>query len=420
MTDTKLRAKGTGTAEWRNGHWWVKVSLPDKTRPRYRLCGEVCTCESMSEAMKAERCTAVSERERGRVTAELAAVEKSRREKRLTVEQFGKLWTSHELFKTHGEVNALREKASAKDDAYRLGRYVYPVIGSKPVADVTEADIETIMREAQSRARKLKGKPKLRAASRFQLYQCMSRLFDLAIRPGRLRETSPVPDYLRPSKGKPKLFGFLYPTELLALLKCREVPIGRRVLYALAVYTGLRKGSLFALTWGGIDFENGTLTSLQSKTGLPQLFEIPESLQEFLARWFEQCGRPAKTSLVVRGVDVRAEREAEALRDDLKAAGIQREALVGETPADNVERLRFHDLRATFVTWSMRAGKGDGWISDRTGHLTPEMRNRYARAARTLADLKYEPFPSLEKAVPELWELPDNVRSIVTARKRTE
>jgi hypothetical protein len=37
----QIRQKGTGTAEFRNGHWWVKVSLPDKTRPRYRLCLEV-------------------------------------------------------------------------------------------------------------------------------------------------------------------------------------------------------------------------------------------------------------------------------------------------------------------------------------------------------------------------------------------
>ena len=47
----KLRAKGTGTAEWRNGHLWVRVSLSDKTCPRYRLCLEVCTCATMSEAM---------------------------------------------------------------------------------------------------------------------------------------------------------------------------------------------------------------------------------------------------------------------------------------------------------------------------------------------------------------------------------
>ena len=31
--------------------------------------------------------------------------------------------------------------------------------------------------------------------------------------------------------------------ELLALLSCTEIPLGRRVHYALAVYTGLRKAS---------------------------------------------------------------------------------------------------------------------------------------------------------------------------------
>jgi hypothetical protein len=71
------------------------------------------------------------------------------------------------------------------------------------------------------------------------------------------------------------------------------------------------------------------------------------------------------------------------------------------TAAQNVEPLRFHDLRATFVTWAKRAGKGDGWISDRTGHLTPEMIDRYSRAARTLADLKMEPFPELKGTIPE-------------------
>lgn len=348
-----------------------------------------------------------------RVAAELAVLAKNERD--LTVRKFGESWTSGELYRAHGEINGLKPKASAKDDAYRLKRYVYPVIGDKAVADVTEDDAKRVMKEAEARARELEGERKLRPATRFQLYQCMRRLFDLAIQPGQLRKDSPVADYLRPGKGKPKLFGYLYPSELLALLKCTDVPIARRVLYALAVYTGLRKGSLFALTWGGIDFQHGTLTSLHSKTGLPQLFEIPESLRELLGKWFEHQGRPGKAAKLVPDAGVRMEREAQALRDDLKAAGIEREGL--QTGADNVEALRFHDLRATFVTWSMREGRGDGWIADRTGHLTHEMRARYARAARLLADLKYVPFPSLVGAIPELWEATGNVRAIATARK---
>jgi integrase len=411
-----LRPKGTGTAEWRNGHLWVRVSLPDGTRPRYRLCLDECTCASMSDAMIAERCQAVSERKRAEVASRLAADEKVQREKRLTVEQFGDLWTSGKLLELHGEVKGLKEKVSADDDKSRLKRYVYPEIGATRVADVTEQDIERVMASAARRAR---GKRRLRQASKYQLYQVMRRLFDLAIRPGRLREDSPVPHYLRPGKDSQKLFSYLYPSEVLALLKCAAVPVGRRVLYALAVYTGLRKGSLYALTWGGVDFQHGTLTSLHSKTGLPQLFEIPADLLDLLRLWHAYQGRPAKGARVVGGldIDVRREHEATVLRADLEAAKMTRHTV--DAPTANVQPLRFHDLRATFVTWSMRQGRGDGWISDRTGHLTPEMRGRYARAARVLADLRYEPFPSLEKAIPELWESEDNVRSIATAR-RTE
>jgi integrase len=411
----EIRAKGTGTAEWRNGHWWVKVSLPDNTRPRYHLSVDgTCTCATMSDAMKEERCKSISERERAKVQVELASEEKAAREKRLTVQKFGEQWTTGKLYETHGDVNALRVKKSAKSDGYRLAAYVYPEIGSKPVAGVTEQDIEQVMAAAERKAR-ARMERAWRKSSRGQLYQVLRRLFDLAIRPGRLRADSPVSEYLRPGRDTQKLFGYLFPSELLAVLKCDKVPIGRRVLYALAVYTGLRKGSLYALTWQGVDFQHRTITSLQSKTGLPQMFEAPESLMALLALWHTHQGAP-KAGAVVSRVPTR-EREARVLRDDLQAAKIDRPTLLGKG-GDNVQALRFHDLRATFVTWAMRDGKGDGWISDRTGHLTPEMRARYARAARTLSDLDYKPFPDIAKAIPELMETPENVLRIGTRRTR--
>lgn len=68
----------------------------------------------------------------------------------------------------------------------------------------------------------------------------------------------------------------------------------------------------------------------------------------------------------------------------------------------HIEPLRFHDLRATFVTRARRAGRDSGWISDRTGHLTQEMMQRYDRGARSLADLQLVPFPDIADAIPEL------------------
>ena len=61
---------------------------------------------------------------------------------------------------------------------------------------------------------------------------------------------------------------------MLALLGAdpAKVALDRRVYYMLAVYTGLRKDSLLALKWDSIDFTHRTLTSLESKAGLPQIF----------------------------------------------------------------------------------------------------------------------------------------------------
>lgn len=189
----------------------------------------------------------------------------------MTVEQFGDKWTSGDLYRLHGEIKRLKPKASAKDDASRLRAHVYPYIGHVAVADVTDMMIEQCLAKAARVAQAKRGKP-WRAATRLQVYQAMHRLFDLAVKPGRLRADNPVSEDLRPSKDAPKLFGFLYPRELLQLLGCAEVPLARRVYYAIACYTGLRLGSLNRCTWNAIDFRHGTITSLVNKNRVPLIF----------------------------------------------------------------------------------------------------------------------------------------------------
>lgn len=409
---------GQGTIEWigtaKGGCWHAKVSVPGEGRRRFKLStpeGRHLTDRKGDRALAAELAAELSEHLR----SEAYQRELQRLAVRTTVRQFGELWTSGELLKNYGEVRGLKIKRSVSDDQYRLRAHVYPYIGPTAVADVTEQDIERTMARAAAAAEKKRGKP-WRQATKFQLYQVLRRLFDLAVKPGRLRATNPVSTDLRPRRDSQKLYSFLYPNELLALVGCVEVPLARRVYYALATYTGLRKGSLGALTWGSFDFENGTIVSLESKTGLPQIFAqsdstLPgmESLMVLLKRWHEHCGCPPPSAPIVPDLGCREGREAETLRDDLKAAGVARALLF--ISSAHVEPLRFHDLRATLVTWARRAGKGRGWISDRTGHLTDEMMRRYDRGARMLADLKYPPFPDLSSAVPELSEdLPNVVR----------
>jgi hypothetical protein len=224
-----------------------------------------------------------------------------------------------------------------------------------------------------------------------------------------------------------KLFCFSYPSELLALLRGSNaqgetvIPLGRRVLYAVGTYTGRRKGSLFTLCWKHADFDHGTLASFKTKTGRAQYFVTDPGLMDVLQAWHEHQGKPGDDAAIVNEADVACDRKrlATALRDDLKAVGVTR-ALLFEEDAENVQGLRFHDLRSTFCTWARRAGKSDAWIGERTGHeLSGDMISRYDRGAQTLANLDYEPFPAIGNAVPELAEFwPGCTRRCTRSRRR--
>lgn len=322
---------------------------------------------------------------------------------RVTVRAWGEAWTSGQLAQRHAARDRMAAKASAVDDRYRLEAHVYPHIGTRPVAEVTKREVEAALGKAYAAAERKRGEP-LRPATRWQIYQVMRRLFAIAIDPGELRSDNPVAQSLRPTIKEDKLFGYLYPIEALALLRCAAVPVGRRVLYAMAIYTGLREGSLLALTWADIDREHGTIRVLETKTGRPLLFAqrdplIPglQSVLAVLDRWRELSGRDNGPIVTTADIGIRnLDRLAKTLRADLLAAGIDRADLHG---GDKVQPLRFHDLRATFATWAMRAGKGDGWICDRTGHQTQAMLNRYKRGAARLADLQYDPFPDISDVI---------------------
>jgi integrase len=410
---------GNGTVERRGKEWWARISLPDGRRKRMPIPNS----EKMSEAMAREKAAVYSEQAR---TGKLIFDDRPRRGAAVatgpgtTVRQVGEGWTNGSLFERFGPVNRLRELAGDYINKVTLEKHVYrvktrgqnaPDFGDLRAADVTERDCELVT-AAQPKTH--------RAQTRLHTYIRMRRLFELSIYPLRLRKDNPVSRYLRPERDADKLFCFLYPVEVLALLGGRSeagdvvVPLGRRVLYALAVYTGQRKGSLFALKWQHVDFDHGTLASFRTKTGRAQYFVGDPGLMVLLKAWHELCGKPEADKPIVAGVDYEPKRLATALRDDLKAVGVTRGILFEEN-ADNVEALRFHDLRSTFCTWARRAGKSDAWISERTGHeLTGDMINRYDRGAQTLEDLAYAPFPSLVGVVPELTAPPPLATTLAT------
>ena len=189
------RAQGAGSFEFIRGHWYVRVSMPDGTRPRTRLCDELsCKCATMTEARRMEVGAAISERERARGKADLAA-SVAKLGPKDTLRQFGERWTNGDLHKRWPDHVSL--KRTAKQDGQRLELHVYPAVENVAVADFRLEDAELVMSRLP---------PELSSATRRHVAQLMHRLMALAVYPARIRQANPLPKGFMPRVRRTKAF----------------------------------------------------------------------------------------------------------------------------------------------------------------------------------------------------------------------
>jgi integrase len=390
--------------------WVIRVRMPNGARPRIAVAPA-----TMPERRAVERAEEWWSERDARIADWLKRHEKEARTGGTTVRELGEQWTTGKLLEKHGRVNRLRVKKSADWDACLLGRCYSAIattgrdFGSMLVEDVTEQDVEAVLRQAPTKG--------VAAASQTirNYYSTLHRLFDLAERPCRLRErgTNPVDRSLRPVTDDAKVYSFILPDEFLAVMRLRgDVRDGEilvrdgslvrwKVLLVLGAYLGLRKANLTGLRWCDVDLESLSYTARRTKTGIPILSELHFPCVAFvLARW-KAVSKPADDAEpIVRLSKDEAHDAAKILRALLRAAGVKREVLFSDDAS--VEPIRLHDLRATFVTWAKRDGRTEDFITSRTGHLTKEMTERYSRLAMSISALRFTPFPDVSTAIPEL------------------
>ncbi len=438
MSAPMKRGDGDGTIEVRGARVYGRVPRADGTRPRIPLGrGDRATGRArLDSLLKRGRETGKLEQMIDRLLEKNPRTRRGRlaAEKKLTtVREVADAWLRGELFAKHGAVNGLRpvrtgHNTNSSNALATLNKRALdmrtrgphgPMFGDLPCAEVTHADIAYVFGHQPPA-----GKHGASAGTRNHLHSYLSRMLSLAEIPLGLRApgTNPVLPAYRAARDEDKLYNYLYPSEVLALLANTKIPLGRRVLYLVSNYFGWRKGTLKAFKWGGIRWAECVVSVLKQKgkrrldaddddddvQGIPIMFRVePACVITVLRAWWEHCGRPSDDEPVIR--DVRGPEEtwredhdeAKVIRADLKASGVTRPILFSE--ANNVQQIRFHDGRATFCTWARRDGRSDTWMKLRTGHSpTSGMLNRYTRMAQDLADLRYVPFPDVTSAIPEL------------------
>jgi len=296
-----------------------------------------------------------------------------------TMRQIAKAWTSGELAEKHPD--HVKAKRTADKDAQRF-EVLCKTIGDVPVTSFTLADAERAMAALPN---------DLTSATRRQYAQILAKLLHLAVYPLKLIPASPLPRGFLPKVRRAKATAWLYPAEDAQLLACKRVALERRVLYGFLAREGLRCGEALALRWSDLDLVRGVIRLDANKTNDPRAWALSPGVAAALERFHELVSGELVFTVLNDG------RLAETLRADLKLAKVTRAELFERSNAR--QPIRLHDLRATFVTLSLAAGKSETWVADRTGHRSSVMIANYRRGARTAAELELGELAPLDVAV---------------------
>jgi integrase len=274
---------------------------------------------------------------------------------------------------------ALREKKSAKDETYRLGKDspLRQALGSLRVCELTRAKL---VRYAEDRREKRKANKTIDN----DLSGLRSALL-LAAESGKLLRVPPFPGKLR---GRVRT-GFPDPSEPEALAEKSPAWLAEMLRFAYA--TGWRRGELLALRWEWVDFEAGEIRLPDSKNDEGRVVPIAGELVPIMERLAEnrKVLRPDGSVVLAETVFHNSSGEPITRKRFVRAWNATRKA------AKLPHRL-FHDFRRAAARRLTNAGVPQVVAMRITGHKTPSMYRRYsivetADMARGLESLSKAP-----------------------------
>ena len=174
---------------------------------------------------------------------------------------------------------AKEHKKSWIDDQRNYRKHLEPWFGNKRLDSISSLDVERMKLELKKGISK-RGKPYTMATIRHQL-TLLNRLYNLAKRWGLYKGDNPLDrvEFPRLDNLKTEFLSDEEADRLMTTLDswpCRE----SAAFVKFALFTGLRRGELFKLTWDDVDFNRGLITIRSPKGGKTQTLPIsPQALE---------------------------------------------------------------------------------------------------------------------------------------------
>lgn len=343
----------------RNGKWWVDLTLPDGQRIR-----RVSPVQSKRGAHEFEAQLLSS----GSSTSTpcSSAGEAKRPPSRVpTLKAFAPEWLT-----TYAVVNNRRSEVVGKECALRL--HLLPFFGNLPLDEIGARDIEHYKAE---KLRRVDGERPLSPKSINNHLTILRKVLSTAREWGLISEV-PVIRLLRlPTH----TFDWLTREEAKTFLAAIDEHYPQwKALFYLALRTGMRRGEIFALRWVDLDLDTAKVHVRHSvyrgrleapKSGRSRTIPLTPQLVAILRE--RKASRTVESDFVFPS----AEGGLTTHQDHVDRP------LVGALEAAGLRMVRFHDLRHSFASQLVSAGRSIKEAQELLGHASLTMTLRYAHLA---------------------------------------
>lgn len=382
------------------GHYRVRITLPDGKRPWIdRKPGP-----KSPRAEKLAREYAIEASETSR-SAGMIGADFLMRAKPLSTKAPAETMTVAGWFDAYFRWKEARPTGgeSVGDARGRFKNWVAPILGAIPMVDVTRDDIEALV----SKLDEAVSEKRIAGKTALNIFSDVRAGFGVATsgkeKTLRVLRENPARDVAPPDQTPDRAKTFLRPDEVMALLSCGRVPLDRRQIYAVAMYTAMRQGELRAVRVRDVDLDVMQITvartikngreKQKTKTGRLRVVQIEPNLVPLLR--ILMSGKNENDRLLL----VRAHnRCAISLRADLTIAGCTRDAI--HTDDEMRQHLTFHNLRDTCLTHMAVRRDPPQDVQWRAGHTTPAMTEKYIANARYQAGANFgTPLGPLPKCI---------------------
>lgn len=347
-----------------------------------------------------------------------------------------KVETAADWFKRFHAAKEAKGLVTVRDIRGRANKWFLPALMHKPMTEISRADLEAIVVRLDAHVAAFQkqgpGKGRLSPSTAANVWGDLKHAFDEAVSAKdpalRVLEVSPARDVRGPETGAERESPILYSDELLALLTGKrvdpmkpDIPLRRRHLYAMAVYTKARSSELEALTPADVDLVHETITvskqadansegragTKQTKTKHVRTVDIEPNLLPLLEQLVKHPEGKGRRLLHMPPPEDRAE----LLREDLGKVGITRAALFIQH--DPLQRaIVFHDLRDTGLTHMAVRGDNALSIMWAAGHTDFDTTQGYISRGQVWARRIGAPLPPLP---PEVLAKPSKRRARVSS-----